>query len=440
MHTESGGKKGAVTRVTGAAAGAGALAGLSIARAAHAAGSDLIRIGLVGCGGRGTGAAHNALSTDQNVRLVAMGDAFAARLEGSLRSLAAQHGEASDKIDVPADRQFVGLDCCRRVAECDVDAVLVCSPPGFRPLEFETVIEAGRHAFLEKPICVDAPGYRRVLATNAKAKEKGLAVAVGHHLRHERKHIEPIALVHDGAIGEVRCLRVYFNSSGVWVRPRQPGQSEMEHQVSNWYYFNWLSGDHIVEQHVHDLDVANWIMQGPPQKANGMGGRQVRIGPEYGEIFDHHSVEFEYSGGVRCYSFCRHIPNTWESFSEHAHGTAGSLDIQGHGSSELRADGQEPRRWSRDTIGHQVEMDRLFAAIAEGTPHNEGQYGAEASMTAILGRMATYSGQEVTWEEAVASELDLTPEGGYTWDADPQPEPGPDGIYPCAIPGVTRAV
>jgi len=420
-----------------AAAGA-ALAGASLARSAHAAGSDVIRIALIGCGGRGTGAAVNALGNagGANVKLVAMADPFRYRIDGSLKAIADRF---PDKVDVPESRKFLDLDGYLKGIGADVDMVLLCTPPGFRPIHFEAAVKAGRHVFMEKPVAVDAPGVRRIMAANEEAKKKGLAVAVGHHLRHEVKHIECIKRIHDGAIGDIKYLRAYFDSSGVWVRPREPGQSEMQYQVSNWYYFTWLSGDHIVEQHVHDLDVANWMMKDThPVSANGMGGRQFRVGKDFGEIFDHHSVEFEYADGAKLYSFCRHIPHCWESFSEHAHGTKGVANIQGHGEAVLHVNGQEPVRWERGPDGHQLEMDHLFAAMAAGKPYNEVDATVLGTMTAILGRMATYCGEVVRWDEAINSKLDLSPPA-YTWDALPQPKAGPDGIYPCAVPGATKA-
>jgi myo-inositol 2-dehydrogenase / D-chiro-inositol 1-dehydrogenase len=405
------------------------------ARSVHAAGSDTIKIALVGCGGRGGGAAVDAMTACANVKLVAMADAFKGPLEGSLQALKARFG---DRVDVPADRQFVGLDAYQKAIDCGVDMVLLCSPPGFRPAHFEAAVKAGKQIFMEKPVAVDAPGVRRVLAANAEAKKKGLMVAVGHHLRHETKHKEIIRRMQDGAIGDILFMRVYFNSGGVWVRPRRPGQSELEYQVQNWYYFNWLSGDHIVEQHVHDLDVINWLKNGPPVQANGMGGRQVRIGKDYGEIFDHHAVEFDYADGSKLFSYCRHIPNCWESFSEHAHGTKGRAEIEGHGTSVLRVNGQKPMSWKRDRDGHLIEHEDLFAALLAGKPYNEGDYGATSSMTAILGRMASYSGKIVTWDEAIKSELSLGPKE-LAFEAEAPVQPGKDGIYACAVPGVTKA-
>jgi len=437
-----------VKKSAAAVAGASLAGSLSAARSAHAQGSDVIRIALIGCGGRGTGAAINALSNKAtgNVKLVAMADAFRDRLDASYRAIQSHCG---DRVDVPEDRKFVDLDGYDKAIHCDVDLVLLCTPPGFRPMQFEAAVRTGKHVFMEKPVAVDAPGIRRVKAANEEAKKKGLLVAVGHHLRHEVKHKEVISRIHDGIIGEVKFMRAYFNSTGVWFRPRKPEQTEMEYQVSNWYYFNWLCGDHIVEQHVHDLDVMNWIKKDEhPVRANGMGGRQVRT-PEWGkangygpggvgEIFDHHSVEFEYADGTRMYSFCRHIPGCWNSFAEHAHGTKGHADIEGHGRGVIYVEGQEPMRWDRGPDGHQVEHDDLFAALLAGQAYNEADYAANSSMTAIMGRMATYSGKIVEWETAIKSNLDLSPKQ-YTWDAEAPVKPDENGSYACALPGVTSA-
>jgi predicted dehydrogenase len=418
-----------------AIAGAAAAAGLSVARAAHATGSDVLRVALVGAGGRGTGAAMDILGTKANVKLVAVADAFPERVAGAVKNLA--KGQPG-RVDVPKERQFAGLDAYEKAIQCGVDLVLLCSPPGFRPAQFEAAVAAGKHVFMEKPVATDSPGVRRILAANLAAKEKKLAVAVGHHLRHETKHQEVVKRIHDGLIGQVKFLRVYFNTSGIWVRPRRPGQTEMQYQVYNWYHFVWLSGDHLVEQHVHDIDVGNWIQRAHPVRANGLGGRQVRFQPGIGEIFDHHAVEFEYADGSRMFSCCRQIPNCWDSFSQHAHGTKGYASIDGHGNSELCVDGQAPLRWKRTADGHQVEMEDLVAALAAGKPYNEADSAAESTMTAILGRMATYSGKMVEWDAALASTLDLSP-AECTWDAVPKSKPAADGVYPCAMPGLSKA-
>ncbi len=423
-------------RSAAAAAGASLLGGLTLDRAAHAQSGGPFKIALVGCGGRGTGAAVEALRTKADVRLVAMADAFGDSLD---RSLAAIKNVHPQKVDVPDERKFVGLDAYQKAIDAGVDVVLLCSPPGFRPMQFEAAVKAGRHVFMEKPLAVDAPGARRILAANEEAKKKNLLVAVGFHMRHEPNRQEVVKRLQDGVIGRIKFFRAYFNSNGVWVRPRKPDQTEMQYQVNNWYYFNWLSGDHIVEQHIHDLDICNWIKGEHPVKAQGMGGRQVRIGKDYGEIFDHHAVEFEYADGTRLFSYCRHIPNCWESFSQHAHGEKGEANMVGHGNLKISPEGQKPLKWRRGGDGHQFEQNDLFAALSAGKTYNECNSAADSTMTAVLGRMATYGGKVVTWEEAMNSQLDLSP-AGYAWDALPQSKPGADGIYPAAMPGITKAV
>lgn len=413
-----------------AAIAGGLAAGLSIARSAHAgATSELIRVGLIGCGGRGTGAAKEALSTQGEVKLVAMGDAFADRLEGSLHSLQ-RIPSLSGRIDVPPERRFVGFDAYRQVLDAGVDLVILATPPGFRPIHFAAAIEAGKHVFMEKPVAVDAPGVRTVLAAGEQARSKGLGVVVGLQRRHQNSYRETIARLQDGAIGEILLTRAYWNGAGVWVHPRKPGQTEMEYQMRNWYYFNWLSGDHIVEQHIHNLDVINWLKGSYPVRCQGMGGRQVRVGEEYGEIYDHHAVEYEYADGSRMYSYCRHIPNCWDSVSEHAHGTHGYADISA-GMIALK-NGEVWRFSGPGNDAYQTEHDDLFASIRNGTPLNEAEYGALSTLTAIMGRMATYSGQQITWSEALESKLSLGPQE-YAWDAAP-PQPR------VAMPGFTEVL
>jgi len=412
---------------------------LRAARAgAAAAGDEEIRIALIGCGGRGTGAAWNALATAGKTRLVAVADAFEDRLNDSLSNL---QQNFADKVDVPAERRFVGFDAYQKAIDCGVDLVLLTAPPGFRPMHFEHAVKQGKHVFMEKPVAVDGPGVRQVLAAAEQAKAKDLKVGVGLQRHHDPRYLETISRIHGGAIGDVVLLRVYWNGAGVWVRPRQQGQTEMEYQMRNWYYFNWLCGDHIVEQHIHNLDVGNWVMQGYPVEAQGQGGRQVRTGADHGEIYDHHMVEYTYANGTKMLSQCRHIPGTWENVSEHAHGTKGRSDISaariwsseakdGKGDWRYRGDGADP---------YQVEHDRLFAAIRQGTPFSEAENGAYSSLTSILGRMATYSGQVVTWEQALKSELALRPTA-YAFDADPPSKPDSNGRYPIATPGQSRAL
>lgn len=422
-----------------AALGTATAGSLSLSSAVWAGVDDTIKVGLIGCGGRGTGAAAQALSTQGKVKLTAVGDAFADRAERVANSLREALKDKADRVDVPPDRVFVGFDAYQKVIDSGVDLVILATPPGFRPIHYEYAVKAGKHVFMEKPVAVDAPGVRQVLEANKIAKEKKLKVGVGLQRHHQYEYIETIQRLKDKMIGEIIALRVYWNGGGVWDPPlkRENAKSEMEYQMRNWYYYNWLCGDHIVEQHIHNIDVGNWVMGEYPVRANGMGGRQVRVDKKYGEIYDHHYVEFEYANGTRMYSQCRHIPNCWNSVSEHAHGTKGTCDISGgrihvFGGEEWRYRGKNPNPY-------QVEHDNLFAAIRQGTDYNEADNGAMSTMTAILGRMATYSGKVIEMKDALASNLSLMPKE-FSWDADPPVLPREDGSYPIATPGVTRVL
>lgn len=402
---------------------------LTVARSAHAGVDETIKVGLVGCGSRGAGAASQALHTAGPVKLVAMGDAFQDRLDGTLQALQKEDG-LPERIDVPKERQFVGFDAYEKVLAAGIDLVILTTPPGFRPIHFAAAVNAGKHIFMEKPVAVDGPGVRAVLEAAKEAKRKGLAVGVGLQRHHQKSYLETIKRLQDGAIGDILATRVYWNSGGVWVNPRQKDQTDMEYQMRNWYYFNWLCGDHIVEQHIHNLDVSNWLKNAHPIRAQGMGGREVRKAEQYGEIFDHHAVEFEYADGTRMFSYCRHIEHCWESVSEHAIGTKGTADIS---DGQITVVGGDKWKFQRpDNAPYQVEHDDLFASIRSGNPLNEAEYGATSSMTAILGRLATYSGKIVEWDHAINSEKSLAP-AKYAFDAAPPPSA-------VAIPGFTEVV
>lgn len=424
---------------TTAALSAAAVAQLSLTSGVYAAGDDVIKVGLVGCGGRGTGAAGQALSTEGNVKLVAMGDAFADSLNGSLNNLKNGH---KDRVAVDDDHKFVGFDAYKQVIDSGVDLVILATPPGFRPTHFEYAVSKGKNVFMEKPVAVDGPGVRKVLESVKIAKEKNLKVGVGLQRHHQDGYLETLKRIHDGAIGDVLAMRVYWNNPGVW-EPRishEQAKSEMEYQMKNWYYYLWLCGDHICEQHIHNLDVGNWVKQGHPVMARGMGGRQVRVDKRYGEIYDHFAVEYQYADGSWMFSQCRHQPNVWNSVSEYAHGTKGNSDVSGN---SITAGGE---KWSfrRDKAvkrsdPYQVEHDDLFRAIRNNTPYNEGENGANSSLTAILGRMVVYSGKEVTWEEALNSNIDTMPKK-LSWDADPPTKPNANFEYQIPTPGITKAV
>ena len=425
-------RRGFLKTTSTALVGTSLLGGLTIERSAFAAGDDTIKIALIGCGGRGSGAADQALSTAGNVKLVAMADVFPGHLKGSLANLKNAHG---DRVDVPEERQFVGFDAYKKAIAL-ADLVILATPPGFRPIHIEEAVNAGKNIFAEKPIAVDGPGIRKVMAAAQLAKQKGLRVGIGFQRHHQVGYLESMKRIHDGAIGDIVSMRCYWNGDRPWKHPRKPNVSEMEYQLDNWYYFTWLCGDHIVEQHIHNLDVVNWLKQGHPVKAYGMGGAAKPRTSDDGEIFDHHAVEFEYADGTRMYSQCRHIGNCWSSVAEHAQGTKGTIDLQDGGSFTIKG----ANAWSirdrdfKPKSPYQVEHDDLFAAIRKNEPYFELDYGITSTMTAIMGRMATYSGKIITWDEAVNSPVSLAPET-YAWDAKPQSLPDSNGMYGLPIPG-----
>jgi len=405
---------------------------LSASRFAFAQASDTLKIALVGCGGRGSGAAAQALSVP-GTKLVAMADAFPDRLKGALNGLKEAKGA---QVDVPADHQFVGFDGYKKAISL-ADVVILATPPGFRPMQFEEAVRQGKHVFAEKPVATDAPGVRQFLAAAEEAKKKNLKVGVGLQRHHEPGYIETVKRIQDGAIGDISALRVYWNDAGVWVNPRKPDQTEMDYQMRNWYYFVWLCGDHITEQHIHNLDVANWVKDAHPVKARGMGGRQVLTDKRYGQIFDHHMVEFTYADGSICFSQCRHQPGCWTEVNEHAIGTKGISNV---GGSMIRPTSGEAWRYRSEkrVDPYQQEHDDLFAAIRNNTPYNEAFNGAHSTMTSILGRMATYSGKDVTWDEGINSKLSYFPDQ-LSWDAKMKALPDADGNYAIAVPGVSKA-
>jgi myo-inositol 2-dehydrogenase / D-chiro-inositol 1-dehydrogenase len=408
-----------------------------IAKSAHAFGSDTIKVGLVGCGGRGSGAANQAMNTmGGEVKLMAMADAFPDRLAQSLRAITSQH---KDKVDVSKEKQFTGLNAYQDLLQTDCDMVILATPPGFRPLHFEAAVKAGKHIFAEKPVAVDAAGVRKFLAANEEAKQKGLAVAIGLQRRHERKYMATVKAIQDGAIGDLVLARAYWNGRKPWFRQRQDGQTEMEYQMRNWYNFVWTCGDHIVEQHIHNLDVINWIKNDYPATAQGQGGCVLRE-KDFGEIFDHHFVEFTYGDGTVMLSQCRHQPDTWQAVSEFVHGTKGRADVSG--SKIYDADGKVIHNFANlGGDGHQQEHHDLFAEIRAGRMPQEGEWGAKSTMTAIFGRMATYSGRMLKWDECLNSELVLSPVEKYTsYQDEPPHKPDANGWYELPVPGKTKVV
>ncbi|RTE52380.1 gfo/Idh/MocA family oxidoreductase [Arenibacter aquaticus] len=398
-----------------------------------------LKISLIGCGGRGTGAASQALQADPNVELVAMADAFEDRLQGSLMNLQKKF-EGTKKINVRKKHQFVGFDGALKAIDM-ADVVILATPPGFRPQHFEYAVNAGKHVFMEKPVATDVPGVRKVLAAAKVAKEKKLNVVVGLQRHYQDNYLAGLQHIKDNKIGKIVSGQVYWNSGGVWVRERQPGQSELEYQMRNWYYFNWLCGDHILEQHIHNIDVANWFIGEYPISAQGMGGRLVRTGKDHGEIFDHHFVEYTYPSGAVIASQCRHMPETMNKVAETFQGTKGSIDTYGDNTFIKGLDGSEifTHRGKDDPNPYQVEHIKLFESIRNKGVISDAENGAKSTMTAIIGRMATYSGKVIKWEEAMKSNIDLAPDD-LTWDSPAPVQPNADGTYNIPTPGKTVVI
>jgi predicted dehydrogenase len=396
----------------------------------HAAGSDTLKVGLIGCGGRGTGAAAQALNADANVQLTAVGDMFEDHLQESLARL---HGDEkiAAKVQVKAENCFTGFNAYQGVLASGVDVVLLTTPPHFRPLHLKAAVDAGKHIFCEKPVAVDAPGVRKVLAACRDAKQKGLAIVSGLCWRYHHAKRETFQRIHDGAIGDIVAMQCTYNTGPLWSFKRQAEWSDMEWQLRNWLYFTWLSGDHIVEQHIHSLDKMAWAMKDqPPARAYGTGGRQVRTSPDFGHIFDHFAVVFEYQSGVKAFSACRQQAGTAHDVSDHLMGTQGTCDVMKHTIKGKNPWTCKKRRDDQDDM-YQNEHNELFASIRSGKPINDGERMSYSTLMAIMGRMAAYTGQVLTWEHVLNSQEDLTP---------PAYEMGPLPVPPVAMPGITRFV
>ena len=402
-----------------------------------------LKLALVGCGGRGSGAAVQALIADENVELIAMADVFKDRIEKSLEGIKEYFGDTK-KINVNEKNIFIGFDSYIKAIDlCDV--VILTTPPGFRPLHFEYAVQNDKHIFMEKPLATDAPGVRRVLDAARVAKEKKLNVVVGLQRHYENKYINLYNKLKSDAIGKIISGQVYWNDGGVWVNKRKPEQTELEYQMRNWYYFNWICGDHILEQHIHNIDVANWFIGEYPSTAQGMGGREVRNGKDHGHIFDHHFVEFHYPGGAVISSQCRHQKNTMRRVDEVFQGTKGSITL-GSGeirdlSGNLKFSYPKNNYWESDDEPnpYQVEHDKLFKSIREGNVISDAENGAKSTLSAIMGRMATYTGKKITWDEIMNSKESLVPDN-LSWNSTPPILPDEDGNYDVPVPGKTKFI
>lgn len=402
-----------------------ALSQLPVALFAHAQGSDKIKVGLIGCGGRGTGAAMDCLRADEGVVIHALGDIFPDRLEACRNGL---RTEFKERADVPPERAFLGFDAYRKVIDSGVDLVLLCTPPAFRPLHFQYAVQAGKHVFMEKPVAVCPEGVRMMLQADEIVRQKRLGVVAGTQYRHHPGYIETVQRIHDGQIGQIRAMFAYYNAGSPGVNARQPNWSDTVYQLRNWFFYTWLAGDQPVEQFVHNIDVMTWVMGGPPQSAMAMGGRQVRTAPEYGDVYDHFAIEYEYPNGVRVLAMCRQWDNTAFRVSNTVVGSEGEALLEQFTNFYVRGKERwEPgKQWPNPYV---LEHRNLIQSIRKGEPLNETRRIAESTLTAIMGRISAYTGKVVTWEHALNSKLNLV-ERTFNLDydtpayKDPVPVPG----------------
>ena len=412
--------------IGGAALGAATL----LPTAVHAAGDDTIKVGVIGCGGRGSGAAENCMEADKAIKIVAMCDYFPEKAKNSAKSLAKKFGQ--ERVTV-GDNLFGGLDGYKQVIAQNPDLIIIATPPGFRPIHLDAIIAADKniHIFCEKPVAVDGPGIRKVLELADKAKSKGISIVAGTQRRHQASYIETIKQLHDGAIGDIVGGNVAWNNQGIWFHPRREGMSDLDYQVNNWYHFLWLCGDHIVEQHVHNLDVANWVMGAHPVKAVGIGGRSYRDmvikakNPgdpnEVGQIWDHFAIEYTYPNDVVINSYCAHIPGIQTDISESFVGTKGRAQASSYRINKKKVFSKP------ETNPYVQEHIDLIDSIRSDKKVNELKQVAESTMTAILGRMAGYSGENLSWEQGLNSKIVQMP--SPLNDKTPivvQPAPRPD--------------
>ena len=407
----------------------------SLPQGAYAQDAKTIRVGLVGCGGRGTGAAFEALQASKSVKLVAMGDAFQDMLNSSYAKLS---GRFKDQVDVPEKRKFTGLDAYAKViAECD--AVILATPAPFRPAHFEEAINAGKHVFMEKPLAVDVPGYRRIMEVGKLAESKKLNVVVGLQMRYDTSFNAMIEKIRQGMLGDVVSVDVYYNVGAPKVHPRQAGQTELEYQLRNWRYFNWLWGGQLAGQTIHQIDVINWLMQDYPNYASGIGGRQSFSGPNQGNTYDHQYVEYIYPNGVKMHVQSRNMNHCDVRMGFYIRGTKGYADER---SRIFDLDDKIIWRFrdADEAVGAtQLEQNVFFNAVANGPYINNTDYGAKSTLTAIIGRMASHSGQPVKLEEALVSELSMVPER-FSWDMKMPNAPDENGNYEVPMPGKAKVI
>jgi predicted dehydrogenase len=420
-------------RTSATAVAAVGLSSLDLSRTAHAAGSDALRVGMIGCGGRNAGAAAQALTADPGTRLVAMCDILIDRIRGKREELRAQR---LTQVAVDDDHCFPGFDGFKHVIECS-DVVLIANAAKFHPLHAMSAIQAGKHVFVEKPHGIDPAGVKLMQAACSLARQKNLSIMSGLHSRHHTGYAETVQRIHDGAIGDIVAVEENFLRGPYGVVPRDPKLSELEWQASTQYHFVWMSGDDVVQSLVHNLDRASWVLRGAaPVRCHGLGGRSSMVEQIYGNVFDHHSVVYEYANGVRLYAFCRTTTGCYDEYSSVVLGTKGKASVM-----DCRIWGENKWRWQGQCDPYQIEHNKLFGAIRSGAPVNSGDYMAQSTMISVMGQLSCYTGKEITWEQIQQSDFAYSPRAEDCRDGmEPPAKPGLDGSYPVYKPGQTKLV
>ncbi len=415
------------------AASAAAIGTLDLSRSAHAAGSDILKVGMIGCGGRNAGAAQEALTADPGARLVAMCDIFKDRVEGKLQALKAAKG---DQVTVDEAHRFTGFDGYKHVIEAS-DVVVIANAAKFHPFHAMAAIRAGKHVFVEKPHGTDPVGVKLMQAACDLAKEKKLCIVSGLHSRFHAGYIETVKRIQDGAIGDIVSIEENFLRAPYGVTERKPEYTELQWQCSTQYHFRWLSGDDVPQSLVHNLDRSSWVLgNAVPVKCHGLAGRSTMVEPIYGDVFDHHSVVYEFDKGVRVYAFTRTTAGCYDENSSLVCGAKGKASLL-----NCRIWGENTWRWQGQCNPYQVEHDKLFAAIRSGEPINCGNYMARSTMITVMGQISCYTGKEVTWEQVMASDFFYPPKPeDCRDDMEPPTKPDATGSYPVPAPGRVKMI
>jgi myo-inositol 2-dehydrogenase/D-chiro-inositol 1-dehydrogenase len=420
-------------RTSATAVAVASVAGLDISRSAYAAGSDILRVGMIGCGGRNTGAGAQALRADKGARLVAMCDIFMERVRSAREHI---RNACPGQVEVPDDHCFAGFDGYKRVIELS-DVVCIANAAKFHPLHAYAAISAGKHVFVEKPHGIDPLGVKLMQKACDLAREKKLSIVSGLQSRYHPGYIETVKRIHDGAIGDIVAIEENFLRAPYGVTERKPGLTELEWQCSTQYHFRWLSGDDVPQSLVHNMDRASWVLgNAVPVKCHGLAGRSSMTDQIYGDVFDHHSVIYEFPNGVRVYAFCRTTTGCYDEVSSLIFGTKGRANLI-----SCVITGETKWRWQGEGDPYQIEHNHLFAGIRSGNPVNNGDYMAQSTMITVMGQISCYTGKEVTWEQINASDFYYPPKPEECHDKmEPPTRPGPDGTYPVPIPGRTKMI